>query len=72
MSIHLGSVLTYPCSIIYIVSKRDQTNAIHLSGIQSGSFDCTQIPRSSLPDTVEVKEPRVVQLTAHSNGRNKV
>ena len=33
MSIHLGSVSTSPCFILYIVSKRDRTNDIHLSGL---------------------------------------
>ena len=31
MTIHLGRVSTYPCFILYTVSKRDQTNDIHLS-----------------------------------------
>ena len=29
---HLGRVSTDACFILYIVSKRDQTNDIHLSG----------------------------------------
>ena len=28
MSIHLGRVPTYPCSILYIVSKRDQAHNV--------------------------------------------
>jgi len=38
MSTHLGRVSTCPCFILYIVSKRDQTNDIHLSGhLRGGS-----------------------------------
>ena len=33
--IHLGRVSIYPCFILYIVSKRDQTNNIHLSGLST-------------------------------------
>ena len=33
MRIHLGRVSTYPCFILYIVSKWDQTIDIHLSGL---------------------------------------
>ena len=29
MSIHLGRLSTYPCLILYTVSKQDQTNDIH-------------------------------------------
>ena len=35
MSMHLGSVSTHPCFILYTVSKWDQTNDIHLSGLSS-------------------------------------
>ena len=33
MSIHLGGASTYPCYILYIVFKWDQTNDIHFSGL---------------------------------------
>ena len=35
MSIYLGRVSTFPCFILYIVSKQDQTNDIHLSGLST-------------------------------------
>ena len=35
MSIHFGTASTYPCCIFDIVSKRDQTNDIHLSGLST-------------------------------------
>ena len=35
MSIHLSSVTTYPCFILYVVSKWNQTIAIHLSGLST-------------------------------------
>jgi len=35
MRIHLGRVCTYPCFILSIVSKRDPTNDIHLSGLST-------------------------------------
>jgi len=35
ISIQLGRVSTYPCFILYTVSKRDQTNDIHLSGLST-------------------------------------
>ena len=35
MSIHLGSVSTYLCFILYIVSKQDKTNDIRLCGLST-------------------------------------
>ena len=35
MCIHLGRISTYPCSIPYLVSKRDRTNDIQLSGLNN-------------------------------------
>ena len=55
MSIHLGRVCTYPCFILYDVSKWEQTNdirlsgLIHLSGIHLRRFYCTPLhPFNSL------------------------
>jgi len=38
MSIHLDSVSTRPCFILYIVSKRDQANYFSLSGYPFVAF----------------------------------
>jgi len=35
MSIHLDRVSSYPCFILYIVSKLDQLNDIHISGLST-------------------------------------
>ena len=34
-AVHLGRVNNYPCFTLYIVSKWDQTNDIHLSGLST-------------------------------------
>jgi len=39
MSIHSGRVHAYPYFTLYIVSKRDQTNDIHLGGLGGKSKD---------------------------------
>ena len=37
MSFHLGGVSTYACFVLYIVSKWDQTNDIHLSRLSTSA-----------------------------------
>ena len=42
-------VSTYSCFILYTVSKRVQTNDVHLSGFHLERFDCIAMPRN--PDS---------------------
>jgi len=55
MTIHLGSVSIYPCFLLYIVSKWDQTNDRFMRVIHLGRFDCTFIVHAGATCKIPVK-----------------